>query len=143
MERYHPLLETEIVKIYVKRDKSLIVSPKEFTFQTPKKIIKRKRMNIENELFAINRLQKEGKPVSAKKKELEEKLWNKERPRWKVIDSDEGILFARKDYSEDRVKHMDILDDLENKSRSIIIYETGNEENPVMVRTNAPRKHRK
>ncbi len=40
-EIYRPILETEKVSIYQKKDKYLIVSEKEFTLQTNKKILKR------------------------------------------------------------------------------------------------------
>ena len=42
-ERWRPFLETPIVSIYQKKDKSLIVSEKEFTLQTSDKIFKRQR----------------------------------------------------------------------------------------------------
>jgi len=42
-ERYKPILDTKEVTIYQKRDKTLIISPKEITFQTNDKILKRKK----------------------------------------------------------------------------------------------------
>ena len=66
-----------------------------------------------------------------------------QRPRWQIVDKDDGIVFARKDYSEDRVKHMDIMegnDEDRKHYKSIIIYETGNEENPVLLRNSNARK---
>ena len=105
--------------------------------------------NDESLIFQLDILKKEGKCIGATKDRVESQIWDKAekklspiRPRWQVTDKDDGILFARKDYSEDRVKHMDIMEDTENKSTSIIIYETGNEENPVMARTNARKPHR-
>jgi len=49
MEKYRPILETEKVKIYQKKDKTMIVSEKEFTFQTLTKIRKRPRNMVKKE----------------------------------------------------------------------------------------------
>jgi len=98
-------------------------------------------MNEENEnlLFQLEQLKAEGKKVNGLIGQTEEKMWKEsekelspERPRWKIIDSDEGVLFARKDYP-DKTRHMDILEDSEHKSKSIIIYDVGNEEKPIIM----------
>jgi len=60
MEKYRPILETEKVKIYQKKDKTMIVSEKEFTFQTLTKIRKRPRNMVKKEpILEI----KENKPL--------------------------------------------------------------------------------
>ncbi len=41
-ERYEPFIETSLVSIYQKGDKSLIITKKEITFQTNNRILKRK-----------------------------------------------------------------------------------------------------
>jgi len=45
-ERYQPLLESEKLKIYQKKDRYLIVGEKEFTLQTNEKILKRPRKEV-------------------------------------------------------------------------------------------------
>jgi len=40
-ERYKPFLETELVKIYQKGDKTLIINKREITFQTSDRILKK------------------------------------------------------------------------------------------------------
>jgi hypothetical protein len=107
--------------------------------------MERENQNAENLLFQIKQLQKEGVKVGVFKDIIENQIWensekklNPERPRWKIIDKDEGVLFARKDYP-DKTRHMDILegtDDDNRKYKSIIIYDVGNEERPIMVRSN-------
>ena len=47
-EKYQPILETKDVCIYQKGKKNIIISDKEITFQTNKKILKRKRNRMEN-----------------------------------------------------------------------------------------------
>ena len=122
MEKYHPIIENEIVKIYAKgQEKTIIVGSKEFTFQTKTKILKRKRMNIENELFKVNRLQHEGKYCGSLKKDWENKLWNKDRPRWEEIDKDKGVAFYKKGN-----RRMDFIEGEDEergiKYKDIIIY---------------------
>ena len=109
--------------------------------------------NDESLIFQLDILKKEGKCIGKTKDRVESQIWDKAekklspvRPRWEVVDSDEGVFFARKDYSEDRVKHMDIIEGekefTKEKYKDIIIYETGNEENPVLVRNANVRKKR-
>ena len=95
--------------------------------------------NNENLLFQLKQLQKEGKSVGGLVKRAEQNLWENsekklspERPRWKIIDRDKGILFARKGS-----KHMDIIegeDEIEGyKYKDIIIYDS-NPSKDIMVR---------
>lgn len=96
--------------------------------------------NAEGLLFQLKQLQSEGKSVGGLIKRAEEKIWQNsekklspERPHWKVIDQDEGIIFARKGS-----KHMDILEGEDEyrgcKYRDIIIYDS-NLSKDVLVRT--------
>ena len=80
--------------------------------------------------------------------EHEAKIWDKaekklspDKPKWRIIDSDTGIIFAKKEMPN-CTRHMDILEDKANNSHSIIIYETGKEDNNVMVRNTNARKKR-
>jgi len=109
------------------------------------------RENAENLDFQLKQLQMEGKCVGSIKKHLEEQIWDEVekklspiRPRWKIIDSDTGIIFAKKEMKDGSIKHMDILEGEDEergtKYKSIIIYETGGADRPVMVRTNARKK---
>ena len=102
--------------------------------------------NNENLYFQISQLQKDGKSVGALKKVIEQEIWHKAekklspiRPRWEIINQDEGILFAQKEMPNGSVKHMDILEGEKEftgeKYKDIIIYKVGHEENNVIVRT--------
>jgi hypothetical protein len=106
-------------------------------------------MNEENEnlLFQLEQLKAEGKKVNGLIGQTEEKMWKEsekelspERPRWKVIDKDEGIIFAEKELPDGRKKHMDIIDFEDKKTgekhRDIILYEVGNEIKTIMTRNN-------
>lgn len=42
-DKYKPLIKSESVTIFQKKDKTLIVNENEFTFQTKDRIIKRER----------------------------------------------------------------------------------------------------
>jgi len=62
-----------------------------------------------------------------------------QRPHWQIIDSDEGVIFAKKEMLDGSIKNLDILegidDEEKSKYKSIIFYETGNEDGKVMVRS--------
>jgi len=93
--------------------------------------MERENGNAENLIFQIKRLQSEGVKVDGCIRQLAENaLWENsekrlspERPRWKIIDQDKGIIFARKGS-----KHMDILEGEDEergiKYRDIIIYDS-------------------
>jgi hypothetical protein len=110
--------------------------------------MEKEKENAENLYFQLNQLQKEGKIVSGLKKEAEKKIWENsekkmspERPRWKIIDKDEGITFYQKGS-----KRMDIInftdEDRPKKFRDILVYDTNDPVKTMMVRrTECPKKN--
>lgn len=101
--------------------------------------------NNENLYFQISQLQREGKSCGALKKQVEQQIWHKsekklspDRPRWQIIDQDEGIIFAQKEMPNGSKRHMDIIegydDDKNIHYRDILLYEVGKETQTMMVR---------
>lgn len=92
--------------------------------------MERENGNAENLIFQIKRLQSEGVKVDGCIRQLAENaLWENsakrlepERPRWKIIDKDEGIAFYQKGS-----KHMDFIEGRDEEEgytyKDVIIYD--------------------
>lgn len=91
--------------------------------------MERENGNAEGLLFQLKQLQKEGKSVGGLIKQTEQELWQNsekklspERPRWKIIDKDEGIAFYQKGS-----KHMDFIEGRDEEEgytyKDVIIYD--------------------